>query len=170
MRTSSLNSCVSRPRDWARSAARTAGRASIASRTARVHGPWLLAPPANALRVSLHPDGLAPRITNLAQYSAHLLSRLRRQVAVAPDPEVEALLAELLCYPGVDEEPSTALDAAALLFVPLQLRTSTGAELSFFSTLATFGTALDVTLAELSIESFFPADEATEGTLRSAVA
>ena len=131
--------------------------------------PELLTPPANALRVSLHPDGLASRITNLAQYSAHLLSRLRRQVAVAPDPEVETLLAELQSYPGVEEEPSTAVDTAALLFVPLRLITSTGDELSFFSTLATFGTALDITLAELSIESFFPADEATERTLRSAV-
>jgi transcriptional regulator with XRE-family HTH domain len=146
----------------------SANRPALAILTDGV-APELLAPPANALRVSLHPDGLAPRITNLAQYSAHLLSRLRRQVAVAPDPEVASLLAELQSYPGVEEEPSTALDAAALLFVPLRLRTSSGEELSFFSTLATFGTALDITLAELSIESFFPADDATERTLRSGV-
>jgi len=132
--------------------------------------PQLLAPPVNTLRVSLHPDGLAPRITNLAQYSEHLVSRLRRQLAVAPDPDVAALLAELQSYPGVVSEPSTALDTAALLFVPLRLRTSAGDELSFFSTLATFGTALDITLADLSIESFFPADDATDRTLRSAVA
>ena len=132
--------------------------------------PELLTPPANALRVSLHPDGLAPRITNLAR-----VQRAPPEPAAAPGgrgprPRVEALLAELQSYPGVEDEPSTALDAAALLFVPLRLRTSTGDELSFFSTLATFGTALDITLAELSIESFFPADEATERTLRSAVA
>jgi transcriptional regulator with XRE-family HTH domain len=132
--------------------------------------PGLLQPPVNALRVSLHPDGLASRITNLGQYSAHLLARLRRQVAVSPDTDMEDLIAELQGYPGVEEAPSTALDPAALLFVPLRLRTSAGPELSFFSTLATFGTALDITLADLSIESFFPADELTERVLRGEAA
>ena len=129
--------------------------------------PALLAPPANAMRVCFHPDGLAPRITNLAEYSAHLLSRLRRQVAVSPDPVVEELVEELRHYPGVEDAPTTAVDPASMLFVPFCLRTRAGDQLTFFSTLATFGTALDITLAELSIESFFPADSTTEAALRA---
>ncbi len=132
--------------------------------------PVLLAPPANAMRVCLHPDGLAPRITNLAEYSAHLLSRLRRQVALSPDPAVQELVEELRHYPGVEDSPTTAVDPASMLFVPLSLRTPAGDELTFFSTLATFGTPLDITLAELSIESFFPADAATEAALRAVFA
>jgi transcriptional regulator with XRE-family HTH domain len=123
--------------------------------------PHLLAPPVNALRVSLHPDGLAPRIGNLAEYSAHLLTRLHRQALLSGDPAVGALYEELRHYPGVAREHSTAPDTAAMLFVPLVL-----GELTFFSTLATFGTALDITLAELSIEAFLPADAATEEYLR----
>ena len=130
--------------------------------------PELLQPPANALRVSLHPDGLAPRIINLGEYSAHLVTRLHRQVALFPDPAVDDLLDELRSYPGV-ETPSPTDDPAMALFVPLRLRAAQGAELTFFSTLATFGTALDITLAELSIESFFPADKETEAALRAAV-
>jgi transcriptional regulator with XRE-family HTH domain len=130
--------------------------------------PALLAPPANAMRVCLHPDGLAPRITNLAEYSAHLLGRLRRQVVLSPDPMVEELVEELRQYPGVEDAATTAIDPVSMLFVPFRLRTPTGDELTFFSTLATFGTPLDITLAELSIESFFPADRVTEAALRAA--
>jgi transcriptional regulator with XRE-family HTH domain len=128
--------------------------------------PNLLEPPANTLRVCLHPLGLAPRIVNLAEYSAHLLTRLRRQELLAPDPVITDLRRELAAYPGVVEAPSTAIDPADLVFVPLVLRTDDGHELTFFSTLATFGTAVDITLAELAIESFFPADAATEAYLR----
>ena len=130
----------------------------------------LLAPPINALRVSLHPDGLAPRIANLAQWSAHLLTRLRREANVEADPSLDELYDELSSYPGVAEGSGAPLDPAALLFVPLRLRSREGHELAFLSTVATFGTALDLTLAELSIESFFPADSATEAALRSASA
>jgi transcriptional regulator with XRE-family HTH domain len=126
--------------------------------------PTLLAPPANTLRVSLHPDGLAPRIGNLAEYSAHLLERLHRQTVASADPELLALHDELRRYPGVSDEPAPPFDAAAMLFVPLVLRAG-AAQLSFFSTLATFGTAVDITVAELAIESFFPADEATAAAL-----
>jgi transcriptional regulator with XRE-family HTH domain len=123
----------------------------------------LLAPPANALRVCLHPDGLAPRIHNLGQYGGHLVDRLARQAAITGDPEIAALLEELRGYTGAhvpaDEGP------AGQLVVPLVLE-SLGAELRLFSTLATFGTALDVTIAELAIESFFPADAETAATLR----
>jgi transcriptional regulator with XRE-family HTH domain len=130
--------------------------------------PELIAPPANALRVCLHPDGLAPRIDNLAEYSEHLLARLRRHLAVSPDPGVAALYEELRGYPGVDDGSAAPAGPEDLLFVPLRLRALGDRTLSFFSTIATFGTALDVTLAELAIESFFPADPATEAALRDA--
>jgi transcriptional regulator with XRE-family HTH domain len=127
--------------------------------------PALLAPPANALRVTLHPDGLAPRVANLAEWSAHLLSRLRREATSTADGELLALHDELAAYPGVSDGRDDASDPAALLFTTLHLRTMKGVDLSFFSTVATFGTARDVTLAELSIESFFPADAATATAL-----
>jgi hypothetical protein len=131
----------------------------------------LLRPPVNTLRVSLHPEGLAPRIANLAEYSAHLITRLQRQAAVAGDPELTALVDELRGYPGVGD-PSATPDPVELLFVPLRLRTggtggTGGGELRFFSTIATFGTALDITLAELAIESFFPADAETAAALHA---
>lgn len=129
--------------------------------------PELLAPPTNAMRVTLHPEGLAPRIMNLTQWSAHLLSRLRRQAVLSQDPVLDELHAELLEYPGVNAGGLSDAEPESLLFVPLRLRAPDGVELSLFSTLATFGTALDITLAELSIESFFPADKATEAALRS---
>jgi transcriptional regulator with XRE-family HTH domain len=130
--------------------------------------PELLAPPVNALRVTLHPEGLAPRIVNFGEWSAHLLQRLHRQFVLTADPEVGSLLAELRGYPGVEEISPAASDPVAMLFVPLRLHDSAGRELTFFSTIATFGTAVDVTLAELSIESFFPADKATEELLQRA--
>jgi transcriptional regulator with XRE-family HTH domain len=129
--------------------------------------PELLGPPANALRLSLHPDGLAPRIANLAEYAAHVLERLHRQALLSGDPDLVALHAELSSYPGVGEAPAPT-EPSARLFVPLVLRVDGVQELKFFSTVATFGTALDVTVAELAIESFFPADEATALVLRSA--
>ena len=125
----------------------------------------LLAPPLNALRITLHPDGLAPRIANFPEWSEHLLTRLHRQALLSQDPAVAELERELLTYPGV-ERASGVVEPAEMLFVPLQLRLPSGAELSLFSTLATFGTALDITLEELSIESFFPADQATDSYLR----
>jgi transcriptional regulator with XRE-family HTH domain len=131
--------------------------------------PHLVEPPVNAFRVSLHPDGMAPRIENLAEWSAHLLERLRRQIAASADPALVELRAELMAYAGVAEQQSDGEDMAAMLFVPLRLRppVSGGEPLAFFSTVATFGTALDITLAELSIESFFPADERTAAALRA---
>jgi len=131
--------------------------------------PALLQPPVNALRVSLHPDGLARRIVNLDEYSAHLITRLDRQAAMSSDTRLDELLQELRGYPGVRETSNIAVAPADLLFAPLVLR-SRGNELTFFSTLATFGTALDITLAELSIESFYPGDAATEDALRRAAA
>jgi transcriptional regulator with XRE-family HTH domain len=121
--------------------------------------PALLEPPANVLRVSLHPEGMAPRIANLAEWRGHLLDRLRREVAATADGRLAELLAELESYPrpGAPAPPGPPQGAIA---VPLVLRHD-GRELTFFSTVATFGTAVDVTVAELSIEAFFPADAAT---------
>ena len=116
----------------------------------------------NALRISLHPDGLAPRIANLAQWRHHVLCRLRREVAVSGSSELAALLAEIESYPGGAE---TTGDLGGVA-VPLELRTSAGELLTFLSTVTTFGTALDLTAAELSIEAFLPADQATAAALR----
>ena len=140
-----------------------AANAGIAMFTAEV-APHLMQPPVNALRVTLHPDGMAPRIRNLPEWRAHLLDRLRRQVTVTNDDRLAALYAELSDYPGGEEslpahEPGIA--------VPLRVLVA-GTELSFFSTISTFGTAVDITLAELAIEAFFPADEATSDYLLNA--
>jgi transcriptional regulator with XRE-family HTH domain len=131
--------------------------------------PELLVPPVNAMRVCLHPGGLAPRTLNLAEYGGHLLVRLRRQMVLAPDPRLADLYDELVGYPGIAAlvDGAIAVEPASMVFVPLDLETTAGTRLRFFSTLATFGTALDVTLAELSIEAFFPADPATEAYLSS---
>ena len=129
--------------------------------------PELLTPPVNALRVSLHPDGMAPHIANLAEYSAHLVTRLHRQAVVSGDGDLVALEEELRAYPGVSAPAATVPDPSTMLFVRLVLRMPDGPELSFFSTLATFGTALDITVSELAIESFFPADAATSEALRA---
>lgn len=125
----------------------------------------LLAPPANALRVSLHPEGLAPRIVNLGEWAAHLVDRLRREADLYGDRELEALHDELISYPGVAGSADPG-GVAERLFVPMVLDSSAG-RLSFFSTVATFGTARDITVEELAVESFFPADEATAAVLRA---
>jgi transcriptional regulator with XRE-family HTH domain len=138
--------------------------AGIELMTAQV-APDLLEPPLNAMRVALHPDGLAPLIANLGEWRAHLLSRLRRQAAVTADPVLEELLDEVRAYPCEADEPHVEVPVAGEVFVPLRLRHGDG-ELAFFSTVTTFGTPLDVTVSELAIESFFPADEATASALR----
>ncbi|BBX16354.1 transcriptional regulator [Mycolicibacterium duvalii] len=122
--------------------------------------PVLLEAP-NALRIALHPDGLAPRIHNLAQWRTHLLARLRREAAADDSAELSALVDELDSYPGGFDERQDLGGVA----VPLQLETTDGRRLSFLSTVTTFGTALDLTAAELSIEAFLPADEATAAAL-----
>ena len=123
----------------------------------------LLEPPVNVLRLSLHPDGMAPRIVNLGEWRAHLLDRLGRQAVVSGDPALFALHEELAGYPGGEGGHVPDLEAGAIA-VPLRLRTDDG-ELAFISTATTFGTATDVTVSELAIESFFPADNATAGVL-----
>lgn len=137
---------------------------SVALLTSGV-APELLAPPINVLRTSLHPGGMAPRIANLGEWRAHLLGRLRRQIAQTADPELAQLYEELRFYPCDQPEPEVELPGPGDIFVPLRIRHPAG-ELSLFSTVATFGTPLDVVVAELVIESFFPADPDTAAILR----
>ena len=144
-----------------------AGNRGIALLTDGV-APWLLEPPVNVLRVSLHPDGMAPRIANLAEWRGHLLDRLGREAVLTGDPEVAALFDELAGLPS--RPPAQDARDFGGIAVPLRLRTPGGAELSFLSTVSTFGTAIDITVAELSIESFFPADAATAAAVRGAMA
>ena len=128
----------------------------------------LLRPPVNVLRLSLHPKGLAPRIANLPEWRAHLLARLRRQIEVSADPVLASLLRELAAYPVPTNtrsgRPPTGREFAGVL-VPVQFTTDEGT-LSFFSTTTVFGTPLDITLSELALEAFYPADAATADALR----
>lgn len=131
--------------------------------------PALLQPPVNVLRLSLHPEGLAPRIVNLAEWRGHLLARLRRQIDVSADPILVELMTELRSYPvanAAGKGASASDQDYAGVVVPLRL-VMKNRVLSFFSTTAVFGTPVDITLSELALESFFPADAATVEALRS---
>lgn len=120
----------------------------------------------NALRISLAPDGLAPRIRNLAQWRHHVIGRLRREAAASGSPELADLLAEIESYPG----GSADLPNLGGVAVPLELYTIHGELLTFVSTVTTFGTALDLTASELSIEAFLPADAATASAIADVAA
>jgi transcriptional regulator with XRE-family HTH domain len=122
----------------------------------------LLEPPVNVLRLSLHPDGMASRIVNLSEWRAHLLDRLDHDIGSTADPALIALRDELATYPS--HRPTSRPDSRAIL-VPLRLRVR-DTVLSLFSTTTVFGTPRDVTLSELAIESFYPADAATAAFLR----
>ena len=123
--------------------------------------PSLLEAPVNVLRLTLHPGGLAPRIANLGQWRSHLLERLRRQIDVSADPVLAELLNELSSYPVSENTKSTIPETDfAGVAVPFQLITE-GGILSFLSTTTVFGTPVDITLSELALESFFPADAIT---------
>ena len=143
-----------------------AGNGAIPLLTAGVAA-HLLEPPVNVLRLTLHPEGMAPRIANLPEWRAHLLDRLGRQAVVSGDPALFALHEELVAL-GEGGPPAPSPDlAAGEIAVPLRLRHE-GGELAFISTVTTFGTAVDVTVSELAIEAFFPADAATAQLLYSA--
>lgn len=133
--------------------------------TPLLHGiaPDLLAPPVNVLRLSFHPQGLAPRIVNLAEWCAHLLERLHRQCEVMADTELLKLYHELKGYPVPARRTPVATDAVV---VPFRMKLGDDV-LSFISTTMVFGTPIDVTLSELAIETFFPADEFTARRLRA---
>lgn len=127
--------------------------------------PELLQPPVNCLRLALHPEGLAPRTLNLAEWRGHLLHRLARQIGLTGDETLAALYRELLDYPGppLTDPPHGSSE------IMVELRLASGDdELAFFSTVTTFGTAVDITAAELSIEAFFPADATTAAALNYA--
>jgi transcriptional regulator with XRE-family HTH domain len=125
----------------------------------------LLQPPVNALRLSLHPQGLAPRIVNLAEWRAHLLFRLRRQVELTADPALVALQHEISAYPAAGGTPLQAAQLEHEIVIPFRIKAA-GEVLSFFSMTTVFGTAIDVMLSELALELFFPADDQTAATVR----
>jgi hypothetical protein len=126
----------------------------------------LLTPPMNVLRVSLHPDGMAQRIINLAEWRAHLLARLSRQIVVTGEAELRALYDEVSAYPGGDPTATFESHGVGDIAVPLRLRHG-NRELAFISTVTTFGTPLDVTVAEMTIEAFLPANAETLAILQS---
>ncbi len=123
--------------------------------------PSLLEPPVNVLRVSLHPEGLAPSIVNLGEWKAHLIGRLREQHAASGDAGLLGLIGELEAYPAPEGGPTADYGG---IFVPLVLDLG-GRRLSFLSTTTVFGTPVDVTLSEIAIEAFFPADAETAAAL-----
>jgi MmyB-like transcription regulator ligand binding domain len=124
--------------------------------------PALLEPPANGMRIALHPEGMAPRTLNFAEWSAHLLHRVRREVQLTADPRLAELYDELTTYPGVLVGPAHTEVQSTDILLPLRLRDGDGnSELAFFSTISTFGTAADITLSELAIEAFYPANAHT---------
>ncbi len=131
--------------------------------------PALLAPPVNVYRASLHPAGMARQIANLGEWRGHLLARLRRQVESSGDVTLARLLEEVRGYPCDQPVPEVEIPGPGQFVIPLRLRSLDG-ELAFFSTVATFGTPLDVTVSELVIEAFYPADDRTAAVLASRAA
>src|SRR5690348_11207874 len=126
----------------------------------------LLGQPFNVLRLAFHPEGLAPRTVNLAEWCAHLLERLHRQCEASADPELIKLYHDLKSYPIPARSAPLSSDAVA---IPFKLRHD-GEILSFFSTTMVFGTPVDITLSELALETFFPADERTAERLKQMAA
>lgn len=129
--------------------------------------PELLEPPVNVLRIALHPGGLAPQIVNIGEWRAHILHRLDGQVEASGDPELAALRDELAGYGA--RAANDGEHAANGIAVPLLLDTPAG-RLSFVSTVTVFGTPIDITLSELAIEAFFPADAGSAALLRKLAA
>ncbi|MFI7346219.1 helix-turn-helix domain-containing protein [Streptomyces sp. NPDC049936] len=133
----------------------------------------LLAPPLNAMRLTLHPEGLAPRIRNLRQWRGHLLEQMERQIALQRSEPLRALYDEVAAYPVPDTAPGTAPDgepdeAVPYFALPMRIEHE-GRTLSFISSISTFNTPMDVTVAELAIETLLPADPATVKYLHTLV-
>ena len=141
-----------------------AANPGVAPLLAGVTDAALLRPPVNVLRLSLHPHGLAPAIANLPVWRAHILTRLRHQAQASGDPVLAMLLAELRILGGADGR----IAAADSVAVPLELDTAVG-RLSLISTTTVFGAPAEITLSELAIEAFYPADDATAGRLAGLV-
>jgi hypothetical protein len=125
----------------------------------------LLQPPVNALRLSLHPQGLAPRIANLAEWRGHLLYRLRRQVELTADAALIELLREVSAYPGGPRPPAQTSRVEHEIAVPFRIKIGDDV-LSFFSLTTVFGSPIEVALSELALELFFPADDTTDAAVR----
>ncbi|WP_293908188.1 helix-turn-helix transcriptional regulator [Phenylobacterium sp.] len=142
-----------------------AANAAIAPLMAGVD-PELLAAPLNVIRVSLHPKGLAPRIANLGEWHAHILERLRRQAELTADPGLIALIEEIRGYPKPPAPDRRPEDFGGVA-IPFQLMVG-DTLLSLFGTTTVFGTPVDITLSELTLETFFPADASTAEALRAA--
>ncbi|MRX33363.1 helix-turn-helix transcriptional regulator [Aminobacter sp. MDW-2] len=140
------------------------GNAALGQLLEGVEDASLLEPPVNVLRLSLHPRGVAPRIVNLHEWRAHLIARLKHQNDTSGDPVLKALEQELLGYPDGQRQGRPIQGNANAIVHPLRIRVG-DAVLSFISTTTVFGTPLDVTLSEIAIESFFPADEETAALL-----
>ena len=121
------------------------------------------------MRLSLHPDGLASRVVNFGQIRAHLLHNAQRQADTTGDPVLRTLFEEISSYPAPPDATDQAPSLADNVAMQLRLRSEHGV-LSFISTITVFGTPLDITLAELAIESFFPADAHTAAVLRASLA
>src|SRR5438552_19193331 len=126
----------------------------------------LLGQPFTILRLAFHPEALAPRTVNLAEWSSHLLERLHRQCEATADPELIKLYQELKAYPMPARSGPLSPDNVA---IPFKLRQN-GEVLSFISTTMIFGTPVDITLSELALETFFPADDRTAERMRSMAA
>ncbi|HEX5190107.1 MAG TPA: helix-turn-helix transcriptional regulator [Streptosporangiaceae bacterium] len=127
---------------------------------------WLLEAPVNVLRLSLHPEGLAPRIVNLGEWRTHLLTQLQHRARSLGDERLADLHRELSGYPGGQDHGGGAAPQGAGVVLPLRYR-SGDQELSFFSVTASVSTATDVTVEELAIEAFYPADPVTAAALRA---
>jgi len=123
----------------------------------------LLEPPVNMLRICLHPKGFTPQVINYSQWRKNVLEYLKRQVEATADSFLLELYRELKSYPKPkalrDNLQSREIDYSGFA-IPLRLLTGDG-QLSFISTVTVFGTPIDITLSELAVESFFPADEKT---------
>lgn len=132
----------------------------------------LLSPAPNAMRLTLHPEGLAPRILNLPEWRADLLAQMERQIALVRSPELRSLYEEVAAYPVPEPPPgapaTTAVGGGGVpsLALPLQILHD-GQVLSFIASIATFNTPMDITVAELAIETFLPADRATADRLHA---
>jgi hypothetical protein len=123
--------------------------------------PELLRPPVNAVRLTLHPQGMAPRIVNLTEWRRHVIAELRRHIETRPDPGTQALLAEVMAYSPVPARVASEPEEGAQRYAtPLKIATDAGV-VSFLSTTTVFGTPMDVTLSELALEMLFPADART---------
>jgi transcriptional regulator with XRE-family HTH domain len=130
--------------------------------------PMLLQPPVNVIRLSLHPSGLAPQIANYTEWRTHIIARLRQQVEVSADPALADLVQEVAAYvppAGMHAHAFTPPSTNGLIVLPLRLTTPQGL-LTFITTTTVFGTPIDITVAELAIESFYPADAATAEALQ----